>query len=406
MPKLLSILKDPNPPALLSSAVSSLTKIDEAVLADGDIKNLSAKLVKILVDEFKSLGLAYQAAAIFLLDEEEGKLSLVAKEGYANLPDNVEVSTTDSLNILPLSLKENRAYMATPSEISRDIGDLTCNLVFPMYAGKLPLGVLLLSSSETKESISEFESLILRSLIASIEIAVNHAKAMSYKNEFLSLTAHELRSPMTAIKGYLSMIKEGDAGEISDTAKRYLQSAMDGNSRLISLVNNILNISKIEEGRLTFDIQDVSLSKLVASIFEEHQASVDGKGLAYSLDIQDGIKDIVAVDEDRIYEVLSNLVDNSIKYTEKGQVIVRLFNPNPQTLRFEIVDTGAGVEKEEQKSLFNKFYRAESGRMKASGTGLGLYVSKLLVNKFGGKIGMDSAPGSGSTFWFELPLKT
>jgi len=122
------------------------------------------------------------------------------------------------------------------------------------------------------------------------------------------------------------------------------------------------------------------------------------------LDIPREIVDKVRVDADRAQEVIANLLSNAVKYTDFGSVTVKLGQPNKDVVRLEVVDTGPGISKPEQKKLFHKYYRVESNIGKTTGSGLGLYISKLLVDRFEGKIGLDSDFGSGSNFWFELPL--
>jgi signal transduction histidine kinase len=112
----------------------------------------------------------------------------------------------------------------------------------------------------------------------------------------------------------------------------------------------------------------------------------------------------VNVDADKINEVIGNLISNAIKYTEKGFVCVKLLQSGKEKVRFEVVDTGPGISKEETEKLFQKFYRVQSNVGKTTGTGLGLYISRLMIEKFGGKIGVESEVGKGSTFWFEIPL--
>jgi len=224
------------------------------------------------------------------------------------------------------------------------------------------------------------------------------------KDEFLSVAAHELRSPMTAIRGYLSMILDGDAGKITSKTKEYLGDALMGNDRLVRLVTNMLNVSRIEEGRLPYDMGKINLSEVIKTVFEEYKNEAGNKKLGYKLNIATNIRDLVYVDVDRIHEVVSNLISNAIKYTDEGEVIINALNKDGSNIYVEVVDTGRGLSNEEQQKLFSKFYRAESNIGKQIGTGLGLYISKLLVEKFGGKIGVFSQRDKGSTFWFELPL--
>jgi len=224
------------------------------------------------------------------------------------------------------------------------------------------------------------------------------------KDTFISMAAHELRAPMTAIKGYVSMVMEGDTGDIPEKARGFLADASNITDRLVRLVNNMLNVSRIEEGRMVFQVETENLSQVVRAVFNQFVAEAERKNLTYKLEIPTEVKDMVEVDPDRIQEVIGNFLSNAIKYTDQGSVKVKLFQPKEDTIRCEVVDTGPGISKEEQSKLFQKFYRVESNVGKTTGTGLGLYIARLLVEKFGGKIGVISEVGKGSTFWFELPV--
>lgn len=238
------------------------------------------------------------------------------------------------------------------------------------------------------------------------ELAAKLKELDRQKDEFISMAAHELRAPMTAIKGYVTMVMEGDTGDIPEKARRFLADANAINERLIRLVNNMLNVSRIEEGKMLYQIEDEHLSRPVRTVFSQFTPEAERKGLIYTLDISAGIKDKVHVDPDRIQEVIGNLLSNAVKYTEKGYVKVRVIQPGKRTVRFEVADSGPGISEEEQKNLFQKFHRVETNVGKTTGTGLGLYISKLLVDKFNGKMGVSSKVGKGSKFWFELSLVT
>lgn len=224
------------------------------------------------------------------------------------------------------------------------------------------------------------------------------------KDEFLSMAAHELRAPMTAIKGYVSMVLEGDTGDIPEKARGFLADTSNITDRLIRLVNNMLNVSRIEEGRMTYQTEEEHLSVPVRMVFSQFTPEAERKGLEYKLIIPNEIKDKVVVDPDRIQEVVGNFISNAVKYTDEGSIQVKMLQPNESVIRVEVIDSGTGISEEEQNNLFQKFHRVESNVGKTTGTGLGLYISKLLIEKFKGKIGITSKPGRGSTFWFELPL--
>ena len=224
------------------------------------------------------------------------------------------------------------------------------------------------------------------------------------KDEFVSMAAHELRSPLTAIKGYISMIIEGDTGDIPEKARQYLADSMAVTERLVRLVNNMLNVSRIEEGRIVYQMEETSLIRAVQEIFNTSRVEAERKGLDFKMDIPNALEDTVKVDPDRIREVVGNIVSNAIKYTEKGKVNIKISNPRTDLVKVEVIDTGPGISKEEQAKLFQKFYRAESTSGKTFGTGLGLYITRLLIEKFGGEISLTSELDKGSNFWFELPV--
>ena len=224
------------------------------------------------------------------------------------------------------------------------------------------------------------------------------------KDEFISMAAHELRAPMTAIKGYVSMVLEGDTGDIPEKARGFLADANNINDRLIRLVNNMLNVSRIEEGRMVYQVEDENLSQVVRSVFSQFTPEAERKGLEYKLEIPTHLKDKVRVDPDRVQEIIGNLLSNAVKYTDSGSIKVRLSQRGSDFIRCEVIDTGPGISKDEQVKLFQKFHRVETNVGKTTGTGLGLYICKLLVEKFGGKLGLSSEPEKGSKFWFDLPL--
>jgi signal transduction histidine kinase len=256
-----------------------------------------------------------------------------------------------------------------------------------------------------------FGVLLIRSVIREVkhreklqELTAKLKELDKQKDEFISVAAHELRSPLTAIKGYISMVVEGDGGKIEDKARSYLSDANAVNDRLIRLVNNMLNVSRIEEGRLVYQMEVVNLIKATQEIFNSFIFEAERKDLKFNLDVSHGVKDKVQVDPDRVREIIGNYVSNAIKFTDEGSVDIRITNPTSKVVRVEVIDTGPGITKEEQQKLFRKFSRASSTEGKTMGTGLGLYISKLLTEKFNGKVGLESEFGKGSNFWFELPL--
>jgi signal transduction histidine kinase len=256
-----------------------------------------------------------------------------------------------------------------------------------------------------------FGILLVRSVIKEVqqrekleELTQKLKEIDKQKDEFVSMAAHELRTPMTAIKGYLSMVMEGDTGDIPEKARGFLADANSINERLIRLVNNMLNVNRMEEGRIVYQLEDESLARITQTVFHQFIPEAERKGLKFVLKIPNHIKDTVNVDIDKVDEVIGNFISNAVKYTEEGTIEVAMSQPDINTVKLEVKDTGPGISKEEQQKLFRKFYRVESNVGKTTGTGLGLYISKMLIEKFGGKIGVESDTGKGCNFWFELPV--
>lgn len=224
------------------------------------------------------------------------------------------------------------------------------------------------------------------------------------KDEFVSLTSHELRTPLTAIAGSISTVLEGYAGKIDKKTKEFLDGAYNENLRLIRLVNNLLNISRIESGRLKFNFSDFELGPIMDEISENLQSELIGKKITYSYQYEPKI--LITADQDKVREILINIVGNALKYTDQGKVFLTAATQDGHVL-ISVEDTGHGIHPEDQLKLFKKFERVDGlGTGKAKGgTGLGLYICKTLLGGMGGEIWLKSEYGKGTTFYFILPLK-
>lgn len=225
------------------------------------------------------------------------------------------------------------------------------------------------------------------------------------KDEFIGIVSHELRTPMTAIKGNLWMLQAGKGGPLPQKAREYLQRSVRGTERMIALINDILNATSLEQGRIDLKIEKINLKDLVLEELEELKVKATEKGL--TLEVGDFTKvPLVLADKRRVLEVLVNFVGNAIKFTNKGYVVVSA-QPIGDQVKVAVADSGKGFAPADREKLFSKFGRLDRSYVtvaEAGGTGLGLYISKMLVEKMAGTVGADSAgPNQGSTFWFTLP---
>ena len=223
------------------------------------------------------------------------------------------------------------------------------------------------------------------------------------KDEFVSVASHELRAPMTTIKGYLAMMLEGDAGKIPPKVKEFLEDAYESNDRMIRLVNNMLNVSRIESGRLIMNLMDIQLESVIESVIREYKYEAKKHGLKLKYEKSKTKLPKVRVDPDRIREIIANLVGNGVNFTPHGKVTVRSKVEDGMVVT-EVQDSGVGISRQNQKDLFKKFSQINGSHAPLKkGSGLGLYICKMLITEFGGEIWLKSKLGKGTTFSFSLP---
>jgi signal transduction histidine kinase len=225
------------------------------------------------------------------------------------------------------------------------------------------------------------------------------------KDEFVSVASHELRTPMTAIKGMISMIFDGDYGPVSPELKEPLSDVMTSTERLIHLVNDMLNVSRIEAGRLKFELSNFSVVEPLKEVVLLLQPIAKQKGITLTtghLDAQ-----AVQADLDKVKQIINNVVGNSLKFTDQGSITLTTQIKEDRMVT-SVEDTGLGIDPADQQKLFGKFQQITSQQEgKPAGTGLGLYISRQLAQKMGGGDLwiQKSELGKGSTFAFSLPLQ-
>ncbi|HSX47249.1 MAG TPA: HAMP domain-containing sensor histidine kinase [Patescibacteria group bacterium] len=222
------------------------------------------------------------------------------------------------------------------------------------------------------------------------------------KDDFISMASHQLRTPLTSVKGYISMIKDGDAGKITPTQKDMLSHAFFSSQRMVFLIADMLNVSRLNTGKFIIENVPVNLAEVV----EEEIGQLRETAEAHSVNLKfNKPKEfpITLLDETKIRQVIMNFVDNAIYYTHKGGHIVVTVKNNPSTIELTVKDDGMGVPKNERHHLFTKFYRAGNARkVRPDGTGLGLFMAKKVIVAQGGALIFDSTEGKGSTFGFIL----
>lgn len=226
------------------------------------------------------------------------------------------------------------------------------------------------------------------------------------KNEFISMASHQLRTPLTTIKGYLSMILDGDVGKVKAAEKDMVQQAYDSAQNMVDLIADLLNVSRLQSGKFVIENKPTDLADMVDREIKKLTEQAANRKLKLIYEKPASIP-ILSLDETKIRQVVMNFIDNAIYYTPAGGTIRVALQASPQSVEYTVTDTGVGVPKEVQHHLFSKFYRADNAKkMRPDGTGLGLFMAKKVIIAQGGVLIFKSEEGKGSTFGFSFPRKT
>jgi len=429
-----------------NQGLNAIYQLNEFLHEILDFEEMTKKITNLIPQK-----LGFEFGALTLLDKEKKNLVQVAESEESGitslslkpkiLSKEVIIPLKETENVCVKSLRSREQYVEKdlyqiyrPS-ISREEAEksqkkigMRTSVITPLFARKKPIGVFIVGMSKEEEKLTNVELEIIKKFSNSVGIAIENSrlftdlkrtkedltdaykklKAMDeLKDEFLSVAAHELRTPITVIMGYLWMLENEKAGKLNKRQKGFLEVAIENSERMTALVNDMLNVSKIERGNMKLHLKKMDICKKVKDMCSEMRFNADQQGIYLTVTGCDEGIDVLA-DDDRLSEILSNLLDNAIKFTKKGGVTVSLKDTQDYT-KISIKDTGVGISKEDIKHLFHKFGRLETSYIRVAesgGTGLGLYIVKLYVEKMNGRVGAESpGVGKGSTFWFTLPKK-
>jgi signal transduction histidine kinase len=238
----------------------------------------------------------------------------------------------------------------------------------------------------------------LRRLYGELETASRH------KSEFLASMSHELRTPLNAIIGFSQVLQQRMFGEVNAKQAEYLEDILSSGNHLLSLINDVLDLSKVEAGQVELEVSRFSLREaLEQGVVMVRERATEG-GVHVSLELAPDV-DVVRGDERRVRQVVFNLLSNAVKFTPEGGSIVVATARVDREVRISVTDSGPGVAPEDHERIFAEFQQTDVGLKQHEGTGLGLALSKRLVELHGGRIWVESEPGHGSSFFIALPIE-
>lgn len=399
---------------------------------DKIITTLKTKTIKALrIDKF----------SVFIFDEKTKKLLGNKKKKEAIAFNKIIDCLRTRKDVLVL--EELKRKYADKVEFNgsfsliKNIEQIKTNLIVPLYIKNKLIGLFLIGNKKSGDMFSVEDIRTLETIASQAAIAIENARLYKdmkdfsatlqkevdrqtkklrtankrlkeldkAKSEFISLASHQLRTPLTAIKGYISMILEGMWGKLDIEQEEKLKRVFISTERLINLVEDLLMVSRIESGRLEFNYQKVSLEPIIESLAREFEHTIKINGLYLNFKKPDKPLSMISADQLKIRQVFQNLIDNAIHYTKKGGITISVKEANKKII-ISVQDTGIGISVKEYPLLFKKFSRAAGAvKMFTDGTGLGLYLCAKIVKGHKGRVWAESeGKGKGSTFFVELPV--
>jgi len=351
-------------------------------------------------------------------------LRLAAGAGEAGriMIENNHSISIDANSIVASAARTKEAAIVNDVQDSPDflpnplLPDTRAEMAIPLIVGDELIGVLDVQASEPNYFGTE-DVRIQGTLAGQVAVAVRNAQAFErerrtverlkevdrLKQEFLANMSHELRTPLNSIIGYSEVLLDGVDGDLTEDAVEDVEAIYTSGKHLLNIINEILDHAKIEAGQMELRRNEMNLVKLLQEIVYSSQILVKEKPVELRLEESSPIPTVLC-DHVRMNQVMLNLLSNAIKFTEQGSVVVRYGLIDEDTIRVEVQDSGVGMDAEQVAVIFDRFRQVDgSTTRRAGGTGLGLTITKQLVEMHGGQIGVQSEEGTGSLFWFTMP---
>lgn len=420
-----------------NQTLTLLRKIDEIVLdAEADIGVVSDNAVKAITTQADFFELA-------LLLVVNRKSSLLEVRAFSSQNSKIKLPGIlgKSINRLPelvrKSIRRQKVIEGSdlkkllPGEIITQIEQAKIDSKLHYFICSLDArgelkGILVLATRIQSSKISKYQRQLVERLTRAIGIAIDskllyaeiqeatarlkitnrHLKELDKaKDEFISMASHQLRTPLTAIKGYVSMLNDGDAGKLNEQQANFADLAFTSAQRMVSLISDMLNVSRISTGKLVIEKAPFDFDKITQEEINLLITTAKAKGVELVYHRPKNKIPMLQLDEGKMRQVIMNFTDNAIYYAPNTTIDIYV-ERNANRVEFKVIDRGIGVPDKEKKELFTKFFRAGNARnVRPDGTGLGLFMAKMVVEMQGGKIIFESQEGEGSTFGCSFPVK-
>lgn len=405
---------------------TTLDEIGHTIVTSRGMDQLLAKTMDVL---YQALRPTY--VMVVLKEESVKRKQYTVGEATAMSADTVDLLVHKANKLF---LMDNRD--TSNIKLKDAMNSIGARVIAPLKTSQGSLGILIIGGKRSGDAYSPKDSNLLSVSVDEIAIGVQNALRFeeiqrfnetlqekvdsathrlqranarlrqldATKDEFVSMASHQLRTPLTSVKGYLSMVLEGDAGKLNPTQEKLLREAFTSSERMVRLIGDFLNVSRLRTGRFVLEKRKINLADLVEGEVEQLESTAATRGLELVYEKPDNFP-VMDLDKNKIQQVVMNFIDNALFYSKPGGKIRIELLKKQNEVTLKIKDNGIGVPAQEKSRIFTKFYRASNARkQRPDGTGIGLFMAQKVVVAHGGSVIFESAEGKGSTFGFHLPI--
>ncbi len=414
--------------AVKNKTLSLLDSLYSVVTKALDIDDVGKQVTKEILRGFSAV-----YSAIILFDKENNSFELIGfadqKNTQSYIPKGVRI-TNKKYEGFHLLKQDEPFYVLPPYSsvhgffphhaMGKALDDLGIvqELIFPLSTDGVKTGLLVFGLNRDEQKLTAFEREGIMSTVHVVSVAIDKTKAYTelklanqklrdldkLKTEFISIASHQLRTPLSIIKGYVSLMQENAFGKLPKTVTPILKNIEESNERLVKLVDDFLDVSRLEQGRTKYSFEECDVLALFQSLIKELSEKAKGKSITLDVHVGKTFPKTAIVDEDRIRHAAFNLLDNAIKYSPKRSKITIDIAKKFDRISYRVLDQGVGMDEEDIRNLFQKFYRSPKVLREFEGTGLGLFVVKEFVEAHGGQVlAKSDGVGKGSEFSFWIP---